>query len=130
MVVVQRDHPLAGLDIIHLRDLEGYTVLVQGPHLKIYSRLCKLVENQHINANVSCVHEALMQFSVIDENPKTVCISTKRVAQGMISGNMVCIPFDATEMAWDLTLIQLKGAELSPMGEEFRKMLLSLSGRK
>lgn len=123
-LIVHKDHPLASRDVISVADIIDIPVTVQRDSTKTYHVLRDACQRAGFEPTVSIFADNILLVYYMAEMNQSVGISTIALANRLSRPNLRAIPFDDPVLDWNIYLIKLRNAKLSPEGRAFENILL------
>ena len=124
VLIVNKNHELAALEIVSVTDIEGYTVMVQGPDRKIGTHFENTCKKSGVNVDIAFVYDHIMQFYLVETNVY-IGVTALKFFEQIVTKSIKPIPFDDENLAWMLNFITRKGSILSKPARDFKKILFS-----
>lgn len=123
-LIVHKDHPLAARDVISAADLAHIPVAVMRDTTKTYHVFRDACRRAGFEPTVSIFADNILLVFYMAEMNQSVGISTISLANRLSRPNLRAIPFDDPVLDWNIYLIKLKNAKLSPEARAFETILL------
>lgn len=109
-IVLPKEHNLAKLENIHVKDLEGTNILTPGQYSFIHQEFSLLCEAHHFRPNIVCSCSQI-QFLLNMASSGSGCVVLPEVMLVNIPGKLTHRPL-IPNTAWELALYHLKNAYL------------------
>lgn len=123
-LIVHKDHPLANRESISVTDLQDIPVAVMRDSTKTYRVYWEACQRAGFEPTVSIFADNILLVFYMAEMNQSVGISTVALANRLSRPNLRAIPFDDPVFDWNIYLIKLKNARLSPEAKAFEHLLL------
>jgi DNA-binding transcriptional LysR family regulator len=123
-LIVHKDHPLADRESISVTDLQGIPVAVMRDSTKTYHVYKDACRRAGFEPTVGLFTDNILLVYYMAEMNQSVGISTVALARRLSRPNLRAIPFDDPCFDWNIYLIKLKNAKLSPEAKAFETLLL------
>lgn len=123
-LIVHKDHPLADRESISITDLQGIPVAVMRDTTKTYHVYRDACHRAGFEPTVGIFTDNILLVYYLAEMNQSVGISTVALARRLSRKNLRAIPFDDPFFDWNICLIRLKNAKLSPEARAFESLLL------
>lgn len=123
-LIVHKDHPLAGKEVISVQDLMNIPVSVMRDTTKTYHVFRDACRRAGFEPTVSIYADNILLVFYMAEMNQSVGISTIALANRLSRPNLRAIPFDDPAFDWNVYLIKQKNAKLSPEARVFESLLL------
>lgn len=122
-LIVHKDHPLAGRKSVSVNELRGVPVAVMRDSTKTYGVYKDACRRAGFEPTVSIFADNILLVYYMAEMNQSVGISTVALAGRLSRPNLRAIPFDDPVFDWNIYLIKLKNARLSPEAKAFENLL-------
>jgi len=122
-LIVHKDHPLAGRESVSVTELRGVPVAVMRDSTKTYGVYRDACRRAGFEPTVSIFADNILLVYYMAEMNQSVGISTVALAGRLSRPNLRAIPFDDPVFDWNVYLIKLKNAKLSPEAKAFEDLL-------
>jgi DNA-binding transcriptional LysR family regulator len=123
-LILHKDHPLAGRDAVSVSDLIDVPVAVMRDSTKTYPVFRDACRCAGFEPTVSIFADNILLVYYMAEMNQSAGISTVALANRLARQNLRAIPFDDPVFDWNVYLIKLKNAKLSPEARAFENLLL------
>lgn len=123
-LIVPKGHPLAERESVSVTDLQGVPVAVMSDSTKTYRVYRDACRRAGFEPTVSIFADNILLVYYMAETNQSAGISTLALARRLSRPNLRAIPFDDSCFDWNICLIKLKNAKLSPEARAFENMLL------
>jgi DNA-binding transcriptional LysR family regulator len=123
-LIVNKDHPLAGRESISAHDLQGVPVAALRDSTKTFQVYRDACRQAGFEPTVSIFADNILLVYYMAEMNQSVGLSTMALAKRLSRPNLRAIPFDDPFFDWNIYLIKLKNAKLSPEAKAFESLLL------
>lgn len=123
-LIVNKAHPLAGRELVSVTDLRDIPVAVMRDSTKTYPVFRDACRAAGFEPSVSIFADNILLVFYMAEMNQSVGISTVALANRLSRSNLRAIPFDDPVFDWNVYLIKLKDAKLSPEARAFERILL------
>ncbi len=124
-LIVNENHPLANRESISVKHLKDVPVAVLRDTTKTYHVYQELCRHAGFEPMVSMFVDNILLVYYMAELNQSAGISVIPLAKRLARPNLRAIPFDDPMLAWNIYLIKLKGATLSPEAKAFEQLLLA-----
>ena len=126
-LAVNERHPLAGREVVSVRDLAGEQIVTKSPYFHSYHMIEAEAARQGIMLSYALQSPDELRFLQLVNNNNGVGIGVsfmKSNPKVRISENTILIPFEEN-FPWDVYLITRKGHYLSPAAQDLLNQLRS-----
>ncbi len=123
-LIVSEDHPLAGRESISVKELENVPVAVLRDTTKTFQAYQEACRRAGFEPTVSIFADNILLVYYFAEINQSAGISTVPLAERLGRSKLRAIPFEDTLLEWNIYLIKLKNAVLSPEAKAFEQLLL------
>lgn len=123
-LVVHKDHPLASREFISVTDLVDVPVAVLRDTTKTFHVLRDACQRAGFEPVVSIFADNILLVYYMAEMNQSVGISVVPLANRLARSNLRVIPFEDRVFDWNIYLIKLRNAKLSPEAKAFENLLL------
>lgn len=124
VLVVNELHPLANRKTISVKDLVDVPVAVLKDTTKTFQVYRDACHRAGFEPKVSIFADNILSVYYLAELNQSVGISVLQLANRLSRPNLRAIPFDDPALDWNIYLIKLKNAILSPEAKAFEQILL------
>jgi DNA-binding transcriptional LysR family regulator len=122
--IVHVSHPLAQKDVLHIEDLKDVHLAMLNENTKSHSQLGEMSRKAGFELIVDAPLSDILSAFYYAQSGRLVGISTTGLARRLRRENIVAVPFDEPEAAWQGYLIKKKGASLTKQARAFENTVL------
>ena len=123
-LIVNENHPLAGRESISVKELRDVPVAVLRDTTKTYQMYREACQQEGFEPKVSIFADNILLVYYMAEINQSAGISVIPLAKRLGRSKLRAIPFEEPLLAWDIYLIKLKNAVLSPEAKALEQLLL------
>ncbi len=123
-LIVNKEHPLADRESISVFDLQDVPVTALRDSTKTFQVYRDACRRAGFEPAVSIFADNILLVYYMAETNQSVGLSTITLAKRLSRPNLRAIPFDDPCFDWNIYLIKLKNAKLSPEARAFESLLL------
>lgn len=124
VLIVNENHPLAKRETVSVKDLVDTPVSVLRDTTKTYQMYRDACRKAGFEPKVDIFADNILLVYYMAELNESVGISVVQLAERQARPNLRAIPFEYPVLNWNVYLIKLKGAVLSPAAKAFEQVLL------
>ncbi len=126
VLITSPEHRLSSLKQVHVRDLAGEFLIVQGTKSVLRERIVQALQQSDIPFNVSVENVAIEAIKrMVVEGLGIGFVPLMCVREEAANGKLVSINVDGLRSEWNLSLVHRKDDSLSPAARSFVDVCIS-----
>jgi len=120
VLITAPQHRLTGVKHVHVRDLAGELLIVQGTKSMLRERLLRAFQESGTSFNVSVENIAIEAIKrMVAEGLGIGFVPLMCVREEAACGKLIAIEIEGIDRGWDLWLVRRKDRSLSPSAQAF-----------